>query len=65
MGNRPLNLMSVEDVGDVLMEVLARGKAFLNKTLSLSGDKLTIHEMAALLSRVLDPKYFKDRQVAH
>lgn len=65
MGHTPLNLISIEDVGDVVAQVFSNGSRFINKSLSLSGDKMTIKDMAALFTTVLEPKFFKDRQVNH
>ena len=37
---------------------------FLDKTLSVSGDKLTIREVASVLNHYLAPKSFRDKQVS-
>ena len=63
MGETPLDLISVEDIGEVARTVLLNKAAYLDKTLSLCGDKLTIREIAAELSRALTPLYIKDKPV--
>lgn len=64
MGFTSLDMMSVEDLGPVVIHVLQNRAAYLNKTLSVSGDKLTMREVAAVLSSYLGPKkVFKDKQL--
>lgn len=63
MGVTPFNMMSVEDVGDIVGIIFSNKTAFLEKTLSVCGDKLTVREMAAYLSRHLAPTQFKEKQV--
>lgn len=63
MGVIPFNMMSVEDVGDIVGIIFSNKTAFLEKTLSVCGDKLTVREMAAYLSRHLAPTQFKEKQL--
>ena len=63
MGETPLDLISVEDIGEVAKIVFLNRESFLEKTLSLCGSKLTIKEIAAELSRQLHPMNFRDRPV--
>ena len=63
-GFTPLDMMSVEDLGPVVLQVLSNRDKFLEKTLSVSGDKLTIREVASVLNRYLAPKSFRDKQVS-
>ena len=63
-GFTPLDMMSVEDLGPVVLQVLSNRDKFLDKTLSVSGDKLTIREVAFVLNRYLAPKSFRDKQVS-
>nr|KAG5712464.1 hypothetical protein BaRGS_011438 [Batillaria attramentaria] len=64
MGFTPLDMMSVEDLGPVVLHVLQNRAKYMNKTLSVSGDKLTMREVAAVLSSYLGPrKVFKDKQL--
>ena len=63
MGVTPLNMISAEDVGEIVNIILTNKATYLNKTLSICGDKLTVREMAAYLSRHLAPIHFKERQV--
>ena len=64
MGITPLDLVSVEDIGEVARIVFLNKEPFLGKTLSLSGSKLTIKEIAAELSKFLRPLHFRDRPVS-
>lgn len=50
-GTTPLNMISVEDIGESVHVLLSNKEAYLNKTLSICGDKLTVREMAAYLTR--------------
>lgn len=67
MGESPLDLISVEDIGEVARTVFLNQPRFLNKTLSLCGDKITIREMAKYLNQYLRPlrpeMNFRDRPV--
>ena len=56
-------MMSVEDVGPVIVNILRNRSIFLGKTESICGDKITVREMAEVLSRYLRPKFFRDKQV--
>lgn len=62
-GFTPLDLMSVEDLGPLVVKVLEGRDQYLHKTLSPSGDKLTVREVAAVLSRCLAPRHFRDKQL--
>ena len=64
MGETPLDLVSVEDIGQVARTVFLNKNCFLNKTLSLCGEKLTIREIAAQLTHYLRPYVFKDKPVS-
>ncbi|BFZ05696.1 hypothetical protein BsWGS_08735 [Bradybaena similaris] len=63
MGTTPLDMISTEDIGPIILAVLRRREPFLNKVLSVCGDKLTPREMAQILSKHLRPKLFKDKQL--
>lgn len=65
MGTTPLDLVSVEDVGEVTRNVFLNANCFQDKTLSLCGDKLTMPEIAAEFSRVLQPMVFRDKPVSN
>ena len=62
MGETPLDLVSVEDIGEVAKTVFLNRQPFLNKTLSLCGDKLTMREIADEFWR-LEPMAFRDKPV--
>lgn len=63
MGHTPLDVISANDVGPVVRAAFADPQSFLHKTLSLSGSKLTVKEIAAILAKHLPGKCFKDKQV--
>ena len=64
MGETPLDLISVEDIGEAARQVFLNPSKYLHKTLSLCGSKITIKEMAQYLSQYLHPMYFRDRPVS-
>ena len=61
MGHTPLDVISANDVGPVVRAAFADPQSFLHKTLSLSGSKLTVKEIAAILAKHLPGKCFKVR----
>ncbi|KAL5011329.1 hypothetical protein ScPMuIL_009880 [Solemya velum] len=63
MGNTSLDLLHVGDMGHVVCAVLKDKNRYLSKTISMSGCKLTIKEIAAFLSRGLAPLRFGYKQV--
>lgn len=63
MGETPFDLVSVEDIGEVARTVILNPNGFLNKTLSLCGDKPTIKEIAAEFTRYLKPLTFRDKPI--
>ncbi|XP_012943193.1 nmrA-like family domain-containing protein 1 [Aplysia californica] len=63
MGQTPLDMMSVDDVGGIVVSVLLNRDFYLDKTVSVCGDKITVREMALALSKYLRPKVFKDKQL--
>ena len=64
MGQAPLDMINADDVGGVVCNIFRQGTADIHKTFSLSGDKLTVPEMAALMSGYLAPRVFRDTQVS-
>ena len=63
MGITSLDMISVDDVGDIVRIIFNNRTGHLHKTHSVCGDKQTIKEMAQIMSRHLSPLYFKDKQV--
>lgn len=63
MGQTPLDMMSVDDVGGCVASVFLNKDHYIDKTVSVCGDKVTVREMAQTLSKYLRPKIFKDKQV--
>jgi uncharacterized protein YbjT (DUF2867 family) len=50
-GDRPLQMISVEDIGEVGAAALANPAKFASETIELAGDELTLNEAMALLSK--------------
>jgi len=50
-GDRPLQMISVEDIGEVGAAALANPAKFAGETIELAGDELTLNEAMALLSK--------------
>ena len=63
MGQTPLDMMSVDDVGQVVLHVLDNTRQYLDKTVSVCGDKVTVKDIAKVMTKWLQPKVFKDKQV--
>ena len=59
----PLALISADDIGPMVAHVIDARSAFLHKTLSVCGDKLTIREISTVLNKTLAPRKFYDKQV--
>ena len=64
MGQTPLDMMSVDDVGGVVKHVFENREKYLDKTVSVCGDKVTVREIAQILTKYLQPKTFTHRQVS-
>ena len=58
MGDRPLDMISVSDVGDCLIPVFNRPRYFSQRTISLGGDRLTTEEIARAFNKRLANKKF-------
>ncbi|CAL1544457.1 unnamed protein product [Lymnaea stagnalis] len=63
MGTMPLDMISVDDLGSIVLSLLQRKDQYLDKTLSVCGDKITVREIAGVLNKYLRPKTFKDKQL--
>ena len=59
----PLPLISVVDVGHVVVELLKQGRQYINKTVSICAQRITVNEIAATFSSIFSPWRFKNRQV--
>ncbi|KAK3602151.1 hypothetical protein CHS0354_036893 [Potamilus streckersoni] len=59
MGNKLLYLMAVNDVGHWVVEILKDPLKYKGKKLHLAGDKLTLDQVCAILSKHLKPKQFE------
>ena len=64
MGTTPLHLIALDDVGEVVRQMFNNRRAFVDKTVGVCGDILTIRDIAATLTRVLTPKVFADKPVS-
>ena len=56
-------MISVEDIGEAIHVLLLNKDSYLNKTLSICGDKLTVGEMAAYMTKHSGVT-FKERKVS-
>ncbi|KAK2140938.1 hypothetical protein LSH36_1201g00060 [Paralvinella palmiformis] len=63
MGYTPLHMICTEDVGPIVDRILSNSRAYVHKTLSICGDKLTIGEIATTFTNALRPYIFRDKQV--
>lgn len=63
MGLTPLDMVSREDVGHIVAQIFQNRPQFLHQTVSLSGDKLTMKQVADYLSRSLQPIKVVHRQI--
>lgn len=63
MGKTPLDLISRDDIGPIVVKVMQHSQEYLSKSLSVCGDKLCVQEIATVLSKWLHPTIFKDKQV--
>ncbi|KAL8568192.1 hypothetical protein ACOMHN_027715 [Nucella lapillus] len=59
----PLDMISVADLGRIVADVMGNRDKFLHKTVSVSGDKLTVREVATVLTTHLLPRHFHHRQL--
>nr|XP_004226527.1 nmrA-like family domain-containing protein 1 [Ciona intestinalis] len=63
MGYIPMDTIALEDVALCFRNLVANPTNWSGKTLSLSGDKMTIQEYAQMLTDNVYPKIVKDAQV--
>ncbi|KAK6195916.1 hypothetical protein SNE40_001243 [Patella caerulea] len=64
MGLTPIDLISVDDIGGIVKSIFDNKSQYINKTISISGDKLTIAEVAAILNINMKPKMFREKQIS-
>ena len=53
MGDKKLPGIAVDDIGKAALAIFKKGKEFIGKTVGISGDNLTIAQMAAALTKAL------------
>ncbi len=53
MGDRKLPGIAVEDIGKCTLGIFKKGKEYIRQTVGISGEHLTIEEMAAALTKAL------------
>lgn len=58
-----LDVMGMEDMGEVVNSIFSLGNEMLFKTTVLTGDKLAVRDIASIMSKYLAPKRFRDKQV--
>lgn len=56
MGDKPLDLFSVEDTGGVVRTILENPKKWIGKTVGLAGDSLTGHQISEIFTRITGKK---------
>lgn len=64
MGSVPMDGVAVRDGGEVIHQIFVREKEFMGKFVGIGGDRLTIEQYAAILSKHLAPKKFVDGKVS-
>ncbi|XP_071111659.1 nmrA-like family domain-containing protein 1 [Haliotis cracherodii] len=64
IGQAPLDMICIDNIGDVVRKIFLCRDMYLNKTVSVCGDKLTIREIAQILTTHLKPKTFKEKQIS-
>ncbi|KAL3848418.1 hypothetical protein ACJMK2_019276 [Sinanodonta woodiana] len=65
MGNKPLFVISVNDVGQCVAEIFKDPSKYNGKMLGLAGDKLTVDQVCATFSKHLKPKKFENTKISH
>ncbi|CAE1167762.1 unnamed protein product [Acanthosepion pharaonis] len=63
MGLTPLDMISREDVGHIVAKIFQKRPKMLHKIISMSGDKLTMKQVADCLTNSLRPIEFKHKQI--
>ncbi|XP_046556629.1 nmrA-like family domain-containing protein 1 [Haliotis rubra] len=64
IGQAPLDMISIDNIGDIVRKIFFNRDVYLNKTISVCGDKITIREIAQILTTHLKPKVFKEKQIS-
>ncbi|XP_069497495.1 nmrA-like family domain-containing protein 1 [Ambystoma mexicanum] len=64
MGDTGLDGISLTQVGPVVASIIHNPRRWIGKSCSISADRLTIHEYAVTLSRLLHPAQFKDDRIS-
>ena len=63
MGLIPLDMVSRDDIGHIVAQIFQNKPKLLHKTISISGDKLTMKQVADCLTNCLRPIKFVHKQV--
>lgn len=58
MEEHPLDMISVDDVGECVMNIFCRPKHHSRKIVSLVGDRLTMEQVARIFSKYIGTKKF-------
>ncbi|XP_067661050.1 nmrA-like family domain-containing protein 1 [Haliotis asinina] len=64
IGQAPLDMISINDIGDIVRKIFLNRDVYLNKTISVCGDKITMREIAQILTTHLKPKVFREKQIS-
>ena len=64
MGETAFDGISLEHVGEIVGGILAQGPKAFGKDYAVSAGKLTVEEMASIMSRQLHPADIRDAKVS-
>ncbi|KAL3848421.1 hypothetical protein ACJMK2_019279 [Sinanodonta woodiana] len=65
MGNKPLFVISVNDLGPCVAEIFKDPSKYNGKRIGLAGDELTVDQVCAILSKHLKPKQFENTKTSY
>ena len=63
MGETPFDGVSLDNVAEFVLAILADGEKAFGKDYAVSAGKLTVDDMAVIMSHYLKPRMFKDAKV--
>ncbi|XP_038046313.1 nmrA-like family domain-containing protein 1 isoform X2 [Patiria miniata] len=63
MGDLSLNMLSIKQVGEAVRYIFSNRTSTVGKTFSLVGDKLTVREIASVLTNHLRPNVVRDAKI--
>ena len=63
MGTSPMHMVNTGEIGQCVRSILNHPDLYLDKAIGLSGDKLTVDQMVAVLNKALAPVKFVNANV--